>query len=346
MKRNQIASILVILLGAICFWLIVHNKKSTLKEGLRDFALSDTASITKLFLADKNNSSITLEKLRAGHWKLNGKYIARNDGVNGLLETMKKIEVKSPVPKAARENVIKALAAGGVKIEAYQGEKLVKIYYVGSETLDMLGTYMLLVDPETMENSSAPYVTYIPGFDGYLTTRFFTKEADWRDRAVFQYIPPEIKSVKVEFPRKPEDGFEIINLPGTKFEVRSLKENAPLQNIDTTAVKQYVSYFQNLQYEAFEKPDQHLKDSVVASMPLNIITITDMKGDVNTAKIFYKRAPPETIDQTTGRQAYYDFDRIYALVNKGADLVIVQYFTFGKLLQPITYFSPKNIVKK
>jgi hypothetical protein len=346
MKRNRIAIILVILLGSISFWFVSHNTKSTLRKGLRDFALEDTASITKLFLADKNNKTISLEKKQVGIWRLNNKFYARADAINTLLETMKTIEVKSPVGKNAKENVIKSLAAGGIKIEAYRGDKLVKIYYVGSETQDLMGTYMLLADPETMENSSEPYITYIPGFDGYLTPRYFTNENEWRERTIFHYTPPDIRSVKVEYPGKPEEGFEIINLPGTRFELKSLTNKISLNGIDTLAVKQYISYFQNIQYELVEKLEQNFKDSIIASTPISSITITDVKGNTNTAKVFYKSAAPGAIDQPTGKPAKYDNDRIFALINNGADLATTQYFVYGKLLQPIGYFSPKKIVKK
>lgn len=346
MKRNRVAVILVILLGSISFWFIINNNKSTLRKGLRDFALEDTAQVTKLFLADKNNHTVTLEKKQPGLWMLGNKFYARNDAVNLLLETMKKVEVKSPVGKNAQENVIKALAAGGIKLEAYAGNKLVKLFYVGSETQDLMGTYMLLADPETGENSSVPYVTYIPGFDGYLTPRFFTNEAEWRDRSIFRYTPPEIKSLKVEFPVMPGNGFEINNLPGTRFEVLSLADNKPLAVIDTLAVKQYVSYFQNIQYELFEKLNKSFRDSVIASVPVNIITVTDVKGNKNCIKVFYKNAAPGRVDPVTGKPVKYDNDRLFALINNGADFVTVQYFAFGKLLQPIGYFSRQNNVKK
>jgi len=346
MKRNRIAIILVIVLGALSFWFTTHNTKTTLSKGLRDFAIKDTGAVTKIFIANKNNSTVTLEKQKPGVWKLNSKFFARADAINTLLETMKNIEVKSPVGKNAQENVIKDLAAGGIKIEAYEGDKLVKVYYVGGETMDLMGTNMLLVDPETMKNSSVPYITYIPGFDGYLTTRYSASEAEWRDKAIFRYIPPEIKSIKVEFPIHPGNGFEINNLPGARFEVRSLSDNMPLKNVDTMAVKQYVSYFQDIEYEAIEKLDKSFKDSIIASTPLNTIAITDMKGVTNSIKIFYKNGKPDKIDPVTNKPEVYDKDRIFALINNGADFVTIQYFVFGKLLQPVGYFTPKSIVKK
>ncbi|MCC6691428.1 MAG: hypothetical protein IT235_07840 [Bacteroidia bacterium] len=346
MKRNRTALILVVLLGSISFWFITNKSNNTLTKGMRDFAIADTGSITKLFIADKNNKTITLEKQSPGVWRLNNKFYARNDAINQLLQTVKTIEVKSPVGKNAKENVIKALASGAVKMEAYKGDKLIKIYYVGSETQDLMGTYMLLADPETMKNSTEPYVTYIPGFDGYLTPRFFTNEAEWRDRTIFHNTPPEIKSLKVEYPTKPDNGFEIINLAGNKFELRSLNGTANLSAIDTLSVKQYVSYFQNIQYELIEKLEKNFVDSVIATPPINSITLTDTKGNANTVKVFYKNAAPGAIDQPTGKPAKYDNDRIFALINNGTEFATTQYFVYGKLLQPIGYFSAKKDVKK
>ncbi len=345
MKRNRIAIVLVVLMGSISLWFILHNGNTTLKKGLRNFALEDTTHITKLFLADKNNNTITLEKQRPGIWRLNGKFYARNDAVNMVLGTMKIMEVKSPVGKNGREGVLKSLATGGVKVEAYEGDKLVKLFYVGSETPDFMGTYMLLADPETQQNSIFPYVVYIPGFDGFLTPRFFTGENEWRDRTIFHYIPPEIKSIKVEFPPKPENGFEITNLPGSRFEVRSSVDNLPLQHIDTMSVMQYVSYFQNIQYELIEKLSKSFKDSVQASTPISKISVTDTKGQTNTIKVFYRNPGPKSID-ATGKPAKYDPDRIFALINNGNDFVTIQFYVFGKLLEPIAYFTPRNFVKR
>ena len=59
-----------------------------------------------------------------------------------------------------------------------------KTYYVGGESKDMIGSYMLL------ENSNRAFVVYIPGFNGFLAPRFTidgTKVSSdlWRDRTIF-----------------------------------------------------------------------------------------------------------------------------------------------------------------
>ena len=71
MKRNRIAVVLVIVLGSLSFWYISHNHNGTIKETLRDFAVQDTASVTKIFLADKKGRSVTLERKATGGWTVN-----------------------------------------------------------------------------------------------------------------------------------------------------------------------------------------------------------------------------------------------------------------------------------
>ena len=65
MKRNRIAIILVILLGGASIWFVINNHNGTIKETLTDFSVADTASINKIFLANKNGNTVTLEIGRA-----------------------------------------------------------------------------------------------------------------------------------------------------------------------------------------------------------------------------------------------------------------------------------------
>jgi hypothetical protein len=342
MKRNKIAIILVIVLGSLSFWFIINKKNSTIKETLRDFAVEDTASVTRIFLADKKGRNVTLERKASGRWMVNDKYPARMDAVNNLLVTIRRVDVKEPVSKIAHDNVVKMLATKAVRCEIYSGEKLVKAYYVGTETQDMTGTYMILIDPETMETSARPFVTYIPGFEGYLTTRYFTDELGWRDRVVFQYVPNEIKSVKLETPYTPELGYELVVKGENDFELKNLKDGKAIEGIDPLQVKQYLSYFQLLNFESFEvelKPAQI--DSVLRSQPINILTVTDSKGDVNTVKFYAKKPKHEGAVDKDGKPLVFDPARMNALLDNGKDFVLVQYFVFGKVMPPAIYFQKK-----
>ena len=177
LKKNKKLLILTLLLAVAAAWLILNNESGTVKEILRDFAVKDTTSVTKIFIADRAGKSVELEReLNAsgaptGLWLVNKKYYARRDAVKTLLETLYLVEMKSYVAKTAYNTIVKQLATTGIKCEVYRSgkEKPFKVFYVGGSTQDTKGTFMML------ENSLVPFVTEIPGFDGYLTPRFFTK---------------------------------------------------------------------------------------------------------------------------------------------------------------------------
>lgn len=343
MKRNKIAIILVIILGSISFWFIVNNNNSTIKKTLRDFAVEDTASITKIFLADKEGKSVTLERKSPTNWTVNGKYTARIDAIQTLLMTIRKIDVKEPVSKKGQNNVIKRIAAKAVRCEIYQGEKLVKAYYVGTETQDQTGTFMIMINLETMQPSAKPFVTYIPGFEGYLTTRYFTSEKAWRDRTVYQYNPNDIASVKLETPYNTEYGYELTIKGNNDYDVKMLLDNKSIENIDPIAVKQYLSYFQQLSFESFEESiKQNQIDSVLKSKPINILTVTNKSGKKNKVT-FYARWPKrQGLYDADGKLIVFDLERMDGLVDNTKDFVILQYYVFGKIMPRADYFQNKT----
>lgn len=343
MKKNRIAIILVIILSSASFWFIINRNNGTIKPTLRDFAVADTASVNKIFLADKNGNTITLERQPGTQWIVNGKYTARPDAIQTLLTTIKKIDVKEPIGKNAQDNVIKRLAAKAVKCEIYQNNELTKAYYVGTETPDQTGTYMILIDPETMKPSAKAFITYIPGFEGYLTTRYFTEENGWRDRTVFHYIPTEIKSVKLEAPSNPDQNYELIVFGENKYQVKKLTDNKPLNDLDTLAVKQYLSYFQQLNFEGFEAEiTRHQIDSALKTKPLNILTVTNNKGQSNKVTFYTRNNLKKVLDEE-GNPLPFDPVRMNALLNNGKDFVMLQYFVFGKVLPPVDYFRKKSV---
>ena len=300
-----------------------------------NFAVTDTAAVTRVIISDKAGKKVVLRRDEgAGSWTVNQKFTARPDAMKTLLTTIHSVAVKSPVGVKARETILKWMITGATKVEIYQGENRVRMYYVGSDTQDQLGTYMLLSDPETEENAEAPFIMEIPGFNGYLTTRFFTSESDWRDRTVFRYTPPEIKSIRVEHLKPQVPGFQLNLINAYSFTLES-NSGAPLP-FDTIRAKQYITYYGAVGFEAIEDKIQAAKkDSVIKSGPAHIIKLTDTKNQVTTVKLFLKQGDGESRDTT--QKIYIDPDRMYALIND-KDFVLVQYYVFGKLLQMPEYF--------
>jgi hypothetical protein len=344
MNRNTITFLIALALGGLTFWLVSRNGSSTLKPELKNFAVSDTASITKVVLRDKSNKEVTLTR-EADGWKVGGKYPARPDAVKTLLTTIASISVREPVSLKARENVIKSLATGSIQCKIFAGDKLIRQYYVGGETADMMGTYMLLSDvsdPDDIVNSSEPFIMEIKGFNGYLTTRYSTSVSEWRDRTAFHYFVPDIHTITVKHMGDPANSFTITQSAGKNiFSLQNLS-GAPLP-FDTIAVKQYVSYFGNIGFENFanELPKPFI-DSILATPPAHVITVTDGANKKNEIKMYLKKNNGFDPDDTTAaKPPFYDPDKMYARLETG-DFVLVQYYVFGKLLPTPDYFQPRK----
>ena len=341
MKKSSIITIALLLILSIVA-IVVFKKKSgssTIDKEASAFKIKDTAAIDKIFLADKEGKTILLEKKEDG-WHLNGKYRARPDAVELLLYTMSMVDVKSPVSKSAKANVIKLMAAKSTKVEIYSKGEKIKQYYVGHTTQDHTGTFMILTNLEEDENYEDPFITFIPGFEGYLTTRYFTDEPAWRDRVVINLRPPQIKQIKMEFHETPDSSFVIDLFSMQRFGLKSLKNQQQLK-YDESRIKQYLAYFQNISCELTLDKKDHIVDSLSSSaLPFATLTITDRNQKENSYNFFHKH-PNLLKNEQYGKNYKYDPDRLYMNYDNGKEYAIAQFFVFGKILQTYGYFTPK-----
>ncbi|MFH1004845.1 MAG: hypothetical protein V1781_05055 [Bacteroidota bacterium] len=341
-KKNIIAIIFFIILSSASLWIYLHITKSTIRKELYDFAVTDTASINKIYLVNKDGSEVLLEKVNPGEWKVNKKHIARRDAIKALLVCIKELAVKNPVAKNAIENISKQLATTGTKIEIYQNDNLIKLYYVGGDAQDGLSTYMLLADHETGENSTMPFEMFIPGFNGFLSVRYFTDADLWRDRTVFAHSPDKISSITFNPVQMPDSGFTVSLSTTNEISLHDSKGNL-IAYFDTLKMKRYITYFSNIQYVALEnKCRQSYKDSILSKKPVFIITLSEKNGKINSLKVFSK--PPDDItliNDVTGKPFTEDPEYMFALVNDDKDFVLIQYYSFGKLFVGNSYFKKK-----
>jgi len=347
MKKNiVIILIMTVALAVISVVLISKNTPSTIRKELAHFSVRDTASIQMFFLSDMNNNSVTIKRTHDNTWLLNDTYPVRDENIVTFFKTLIWIEVREPVPTSHLEDVISRLSAIATKVEIYQKvyridlfnkikwfpyTKKTKTFYVGDATSDQTGTYML------MENSSMPFITYIPGFRGFLSTRFSPLEKDWRNPGIFNYRLNDIKSVQLDFVEYPEHSFKIVNNGDRTFALFNPSEiGDKTYPFDTLKVLNYMSSFDNVNFEALVN---HIskKDSILKSPPLYIFSIELSNGDKNIVKT-YKKWAVEGEEDTEGNPVIYDRDRMYALVNGDKDFVLIQYYVFDRILKPRYYF--------
>ena len=326
MGKNKFAFIILIVLIALSLYYFLTQKETTIKKDLSNFAVEDTSAITKIFMADKLNRQVTLTR-DGKYWYADGKYLCREDAIEVLLTTIKDLKVKSPVSKASMENEIKHMAAKSVKVEIYtDSDKPIKVYYVGGATNDNQGTYMLL------ENSAVPFIMHVPGFFGYLSTRYFTDAKLWRDNSVFKSDFNELKTVKVEYPKDKTKDLEVTNFGNNKFEVKSLANKEIIADYDTFKVKKFLSAFIRFGYEAPVvdiKPEK--RDSLLSVLPEYVFSVELTNGRKQSLKLYNVPVSKEEMEKYK-QVIPFDPDRMYGFFDNDKEIVTVQ----TQLIYPVT----------
>jgi len=349
MKKNTPIIIIAVVLLIAAVAMLAKNHYSTLKDYDTSFAVSDTASITKIFIADKNVHELTISR-EDGSWVLDDKVEANPIIINTLLSTLKRIKVKAPVSLAAHDNVVKRMAGIGKKVEIYQEvyfidifgiqlfkhEKLTKVFFVGDATQDNLGTYML------MDGAERPYIVFLPNFRGFVSSRFSPNIDDWRSHIVFKKSLSDIKSLKIYFGESDSLGFQLtVKDAMGNYEIKRLLNGEILKTYDTLKVLNLMTSFADLRYESHLNsllPPQKI-DSVIHSPSKYEITLVDNSGDTTFVKIFKKNRIPDEITQMYDNLVPVDLDRMYGLLNGGNDFVLLQYYVFDKVLHPVSYYE-------
>ena len=353
-KNNRITIIIAALLVVIAGVLIWNNRYlSTLQGEASDFQVWDTASVTKIYLADRRENESLLERQEDG-WMLNTIYKAHPKQVNYLLTTLYKIRIKMPVSVASHDNIVKQLASQSTKVEIYQmvprinlfdkiklfyHEKRTKVFYVGDATMDNSGTFML------KEGADKAYIVYIPSFRGFITTRFTANPDDWRDHTIFHEKLADIQSVEIDFNDDPEGSFRIDNIGRHQYKLTRLCDNKDLP-YDTLKVINFLSSFSDLRFEALftNTMEQERMDSITSSPFVHNVVLTSKDGSTQDMKTFRKLVLNGVTDMG-GDYGDVDHDRMYALIEGGKDFVLIQNYVFDKVLHDVRYFEAGNPIR-
>ncbi|MBL0053503.1 MAG: DUF4340 domain-containing protein [Bacteroidetes bacterium] len=335
MKKNILLLIILLVAGGITWWVVKHNSGSTIVGELSDFAVEDTSSITKIFMADKQGHSVILKKIDANSWTVNDVYNARPDAIALLLQTITQVEVRSPVGKNAFNNVLKRIAAKGVKVEIYQNDKLVKTYYVGGPSQDQLGTFMYI------ENSSLPYVTHIPGFNGYLTPRYFTDIFDWRDKRIFTGDTKNISRVIVQSKENLESNYQIDKINDANYSVVDLNTKQTFTP-SMDRLSQYLDLFPKVAFEgvAFELTKSTIDSTMEVGWfrKLSVTNNANKTINVEMFKMAFNERSKQVLQE--GQPIpIHDRDRFLARIDNDTCFVLAQYILFDRIFRKAAEFQ-------
>ena len=308
MNKLYLKYLIFILIIITVFILKVNKKSSIANENI--FHINNTSEITKIFIADRSGQTITLDKNKK-NWTVNKKFNVRKDAIKTLLLTAENIRIKKPVPKTAVENVAKFIATSGVYIEFFALNKVIKSYFIGSNTPDHLATYMLL------KESKKPFVVHIPTFNGFLSPRYGIQGntldlSNWRSNLVFNISSENIKHIKYTDYLNQEDSYYLdltkLKLFNSKNQIVSFNEDKVLKLINS---------FRDLNCEVYKKDKSKLNSALkLEELIINSDTLRTFRIS-NSKKI--------------NKKDNFTVNRKYATLNNG-DLMLIQDYVFNKVL--------------
>lgn len=349
-KRNRIIVGITVLVAIVATWVAVRGSRTATFE--QDYHIEDIGSVCRVYISDKEDNSVLLERTADSSWLVNGQYPASQPVVDLMLETLHTMRIRQQVNKNATANVIKRISTSHVKVEVYQEcyrinwfggrlqlfphQKLTATYFFGFETQDQMATHAY------RKGDKLPYIIHIPGFRGFLAPRFPTSATAWRSHRIVAVDIKHLSRVELEIPASPEESFAIFR-DGDDFRMELTATHSLVNTFDTARVAQMLSSFTNLNFDEYASAVPNVElDSSLSEAPRTILRITDTEGNTHEVKTYIKYHNPEDRKAMPDPEMYETFDvnRLYAIVDS-KDTVLIQYFIFDNILQPASYFMGK-----
>jgi hypothetical protein len=342
MKKYGLGLMVLLALTALTIYILNHKPDGTIDPSISALSIEDTSSITRVFLTDKSDHRILLDRIDEGTWKVNQNYMARQDVVQNLLGTIKLQKLRTPVPKSMFKNVVTKIAGTHTKVEVYttDNKQPELIFYVGGSTQDQNGTFML------REGAEEPVIMHIEGHYGFLGPRYTVNLNAWKSNAVFSYPDvrlKEIKRIELRISNNPKASFAI-EMRDDQPILLDFKGN-PVNEVNPERIYDYLRRFQKVHFEGWEETKtEDFRDTILAGTPLEIYTLTDIHGKTTEVRTYLKPAPEGGMDYED-QPITHDLDRMYGLINN-SDFVLLQYYVFDPLRVDINWFTAPAIVDK
>ena len=332
MKRTSLSLIAIAVLGCIALYMAFLPDSGSLDTDLgTHFAIEDTSRVTRIRIADAQGHVASLERgdHPLGLWTLNGERLARKDATDLLLKTFKRVTVRQPVQQKAKEGVLRMMASSGKRVDIHlDGEdQPTKTWFIGTPTQSHTGTHMLLELPGS-GRSDTPYITHMEGFTGFLSTRFFTSEQEWRYTGVYESRPGDIASISA---RPLDDVGRAATLEWSP-DGETLTVSGDFQSLE---VPQGILRDQWLRMcdVHIETWDSHLstqqEDSLSQSQPAWQLDVRYKDGRHLPMTVYWKAPIMEEYD-LDGTLMEHDGSRMYAIVH--GEVALIQTFVFNPIL--------------
>ena len=323
MNKLIVRVILISIAVTLIVVLLLRNRLPFGKSN-SSFSSEPDRDITRIEFSE-SGKKLSLEK-KGATWLINEKTEARKNGILFIIRILKEIKIKSPVSEEMFNSEIIEKGIEPVKIKVYDGNKLIKSFLVYKTSSNIYGNIMKI------KERSKPFIVYVPGYDGNIGSAFTMSELFWKPYTVFNFLPSEIVSVKLENLSDTSSSFSI-NCRNRHFTLSSM--NRELTGWDSALVVRYLSYFAWIPFEKWAL-DMSIDERkmVESKQPLYRITVISSNGKESVLTL-WERMKDDNGEMTK------DSDRLLGKTQSNDEFFIMRYFDIDPLLKKRSYFFPE-----
>lgn len=338
MNRTLLLLLAVVVLGGVAWFALSQQEEGSsvsLAENDRQFAYPDFEDVDRIFIADRRDHQVTLTRGGITGWLADGRP-ANENVMKNLLPVLMKMDIRTLPTRKAIPNMIKNLAAEGIRVQLYDksGQEL-RDYYIGGPTHDELGVYAI------MDGSENPYVVHLPHFTGNIRTRFNHWGDEWRDRVYFRVDPDNVETFSIDYPRQQNKSFRL-DRDGDAFQLSPLYETGqPARPVSRGLAERALAKYEKYYVNRFENGDTESSAEASAIQPFATITVKQ-KGEAPRSMLVYPRYQDKTFanDSKTGETIFTGgLDAFNGFINNGEDWVLLNVETTQPLLVSYDFFQ-------
>lgn len=315
-----------ILISAAVILVVILLLRNRLPFGKNNssFSSEPDRDITRIEFFE-SGKKLSLEK-KGDSWVINQKSEARKSGILFIIRILREIKIKSTVSEELFKTAIAEKGIEPVKVKVYDSRKLIKSFLVYKTSSNSYGNIL------KMRERSKPFIVYVPGYDGDIGSAFTLSELFWQPYTVFNLLPSEIESVKLE---NFSDASSSFSITGRNRHFRLTTINKEITGWDSTLVSRYLSYFAWVPFEKWAlEMGENEKKLVESRQPLYRITVKT-SGGIETVLTLWEKMKDEPGSMIK------DSDRLLGRTQTSEEFFIMKYFDIDPLLKKRSYFFPE-----
>ncbi|MGQ9619458.1 MAG: hypothetical protein ACUVTX_00550 [Bacteroidales bacterium] len=323
-RKNNIAGSVIAIIVCIVVFLLFFRQRAPFGRNNTAFAVKENTEISKVVFFE-GDRKLVLVKNREEEWIVERGNTAREEAVFSLLRILKEMKIKSPVASETFLDEIARKKIEPVRVNVYGGRRLRKSYFVYRTDSNIYGNIM------KMRSSSKPYIMYVPGYEIDIGIYFTASRLFWQPFIVFNFLPSEIESIRVDNMTDSASSFKIL-CTGGNITLMS-PDSRVITVYDSIKVRRYISYFTYIPFERWATELSPVKQAEIkSSEPLYRINVKKNNGISVQLTIW------EKVNTSDDGYEVRDTDRVWAKTDENEEIFIMRYFDIDPVLKNISYF--------